>query len=100
LDLSSVRRASVVVWAFASSRAVSDIESDRRTPTENLLRTMSGKLDLDFDELMVLGGRLGAETSQYVRDVPAAARLFRRISELKLDEAALKRLEDEIDQQA
>jgi transcriptional regulator with XRE-family HTH domain len=76
---------------------LSDIETDRRTPTERLLSSMATKLDLDFDVLMALSGRLGEQTDQYVREVPAAARLFRRISALGLNEQEIERLENEIE---
>jgi transcriptional regulator with XRE-family HTH domain len=76
---------------------LADIENDRRTPTERLLATMAPELGLDFDELMALSGRMGEETTRYVRQVPAAARLFRRVAERNLDEQAIKRLEDTID---
>jgi transcriptional regulator with XRE-family HTH domain len=76
---------------------LSDIENDRRTATEHLLAAMAPDLELDFDELMALGGRLGEETTRYVRQVPAAARLFRRISEMGLDEQEINKLEDRLD---
>jgi transcriptional regulator with XRE-family HTH domain len=75
---------------------LADIENDRRIPTEHLLAAMAPALGEDFDELMALSGRMGEETTRYVRDVPAAARLFRRVAELNLDEAALKRIEDDL----
>lgn len=79
---------------------LSDIENDRRVATEHLLQAMARDLALDFDELMALGGRLGEETTRYVREVPAAARLFRRISALGLDEQAINRLEENIEPRA
>lgn len=72
---------------------LADIENDRRTPTEHLLAVMAPSLGEDFDELMALSGRMGEETTRYVREVPAAARLFRRVAELNLDETALARIE-------
>lgn len=76
---------------------LSDIETDRRTPTERLLDSMAKKLELDFDELMARSGRLGVQTDTYVREVPAAARLFRRISALGLSEQEIERLEKQIE---
>jgi transcriptional regulator with XRE-family HTH domain len=75
---------------------LADIENDRRIPTEHLLTAMAPALGEDFDELMALSGRMGDETTKYFRAVPAAARLFRRVAELNLDEAALKRIEDNL----
>jgi transcriptional regulator with XRE-family HTH domain len=71
---------------------LSDIENDRRIPAEPVLRTLATKLEIDFDVLMALGGRLGEQTQRYVRHSPEAARLFRRISEQQLDDHGLQRL--------
>ena len=38
---------------------LADIENDRRTPSESVLRRISAILDLDFDALMQQAGRLG-----------------------------------------
>jgi len=77
---------------------LSDIESDRRVPAEPVLEAMAAQLELSFDGLMALGGRLGEETTRYVRRVPAAAQLFRRISEKGLDESELKLLQKTVDE--
>lgn len=76
---------------------LSDIENDRRVPAEPVLQTLAAKLDLDFDELMSLGGRLGEETERYVRRYPEAARLFRRMAEEQLKGQDLQKLDQEID---
>jgi transcriptional regulator with XRE-family HTH domain len=76
---------------------LSDIENDRRVPAEPVLRTLATKLDLDFNELMSLGGRLGEEAERYVRRVPEAARLFRRMAEQQLEGQDLQKLDQEID---
>lgn len=76
---------------------LSDIENDRRIPAEPLLQTLGSRLELDFDELMALAGRLGEQTQRYVRRSPEAARLFRRISEQQLDEYGLARLGSVLD---
>lgn len=76
---------------------LADIENDRRTPTEHLLASMAPDLALDFDELMALSGRMGEDTTRYVREVPAAARLFRRVAELNLDEDAIRRIEERLE---
>ena len=76
---------------------LSDIENDRRVPAEPLLRTLAAKLEIDFDEMMSLGGRLGEETERYLRRTPAAARLFRRMSEKQLDDKSLGEIDDLVD---
>ena len=70
----------------------SDIENDKRVPAEDVLRQMAQTLDLDFDALMARAGRMGDQAQRYLRQQPAAGRLFRRISEANLDEEGLRRL--------
>ena|SRR5438445_375169 len=60
---------------------VSDIENDRRVPSEDVLKAIGTRLELDYDELMALAGRFGEETDRYLRRTPAAGALFRRLSE-------------------
>lgn len=79
---------------------LSDIENDRRIPAEEVLKTIAKELELPFDELMALGGRLDEQTERYLKKQPQAAVLFRRISKSKLGEADLKRLLDHTDQMA
>ena len=72
---------------------LSDIENDRRIPAETVLKRLANVLDTDFDALMAIAGRLGDRTEQYIRHVPAAGALFRSVSEGKLDDADLARLQ-------
>ncbi len=67
---------------------LSDIENDRRLAT---------LLQLDFDALMALAGRLGGNTERYIREVPAAGALIRRLSETNLGLADLAKLSNLID---
>ena len=71
---------------------LSDIENDRRVPSEAVLESMARVLDLDFDLLMQEAGRLGAGAEQYLRQNELAGQLFRRIAQSQLDEEALKKL--------
>jgi transcriptional regulator with XRE-family HTH domain len=73
----------------------SDIENDRRVPSEELLRAIAQELRLAFDELMDLTGRLGNKARRYAQEEPAAAALFRKLSEKK----ATKRIIDQLDAQ-
>ncbi len=77
---------------------LSDIENDRRVPSEEVLGALSRELGLDFDELMALAGRFGEEAERYMRRSPAAAVLFRRISESELEEGELRSLIDRVEQ--
>lgn len=72
---------------------LSDIENDRRVPSEEVLERIAAELGLDLDEVMALRGRLDDATEEYLKRFPAAVRLFRRIAQEGLDEAQLAELE-------
>ena len=74
---------------------LSDIENDRRVPAEEVLKTIAKELELPFDELMALGGRLDEQTEEYLKRQPTAGVLFRRISARKLGVEDLKKLLDQ-----
>lgn len=71
---------------------MSDIENDRRVPSEEVLRSIVQLLELDFDHLMALAGRFGENADRYMKKQPVAGVLFRRISESNLQEAELRDL--------
>jgi transcriptional regulator with XRE-family HTH domain len=71
---------------------MSDIENDRRIPSEEVLRGIVELLDLDFDYLMALAGRFGENADRYMKKQPVAGVLFRRLSESNLQEDALREL--------
>jgi transcriptional regulator with XRE-family HTH domain len=71
---------------------LSDIENDRRVPSEEVMKRIASKLGLDFDHLMALAGRFGEEAERYIKKNPAAGMLFRRISQSNLREEQLKKL--------
>jgi transcriptional regulator with XRE-family HTH domain len=71
---------------------LSDIENDRRIPSEDVLQQLATLLDLNFDDLMAQAGRLGEEAERYLKHQPTAVKLFRRISESNLGEEDLKKL--------
>jgi transcriptional regulator with XRE-family HTH domain len=75
---------------------VSDIENDRRIPSEEVLQQFARLLAINFDDLMVCAGRFGEEAERYLKRHPAAVRLFRRISEENLDDQALTRLTEQV----
>ena len=72
---------------------LSDIENSRRVPSEDLLKALAKHLNLDFDELMVLAGKVYSVTERYVAKVPQAVTLFRKVSEHKLSPEDLKKQE-------
>jgi transcriptional regulator with XRE-family HTH domain len=71
---------------------LSDIENDRRVPSEAVLHMLAEKLDLDFDELMAAAGRFGEGADRYVRRHPEAGVLFRRLSERNVGPEVIRRL--------
>ena len=71
---------------------LSDIENNRRIPSEAVLRDLASALDLDFDRLMQRAGRVGEDVEQYLRRERLAGQLFRRIAASQLDEQALEDL--------
>jgi len=54
----------------------SNIENDRRVPAEGVLKKTAELLGLNFEELMVLPGRIGEDAQRYLRRQPAAGVLF------------------------
>ena len=77
---------------------LSDIENDRRVPSEAVLRNMARVLDLDFDLLMQEAGRLGEGAEQYLRQSELAGQLFRRIARSQLDQEALEKLMSRVEE--
>ncbi len=71
---------------------LSDIENDRRVPSEAVLQAISGSLGLDFDELMAAAGRFGEDADRYLRRNPEAGVLFRRLSERNVSPDVIRRL--------
>jgi transcriptional regulator with XRE-family HTH domain len=71
---------------------LSDIEHDRRVPSEEVLRGLAKELSLDFEEAITRAGRVGDEAEQYLRQIPEARVLLRRASEAKLSAEDLKKL--------
>ena len=71
---------------------MSDIEYDRRVPSEDVLSQLAQGLNLELDHLMALAGRVGDTAERYLKRHPAAGVLFRRISDRQLPEDDLKKL--------
>lgn len=71
---------------------LSDIENDRRVPSEDVLQRIAAELNLKFDDLMARAGRFGDDAERYMKQHPTAGALFRRISDKRLPDEDLKRL--------
>jgi transcriptional regulator with XRE-family HTH domain len=71
---------------------ISDIENDNRVPSEAVLYDLSTILNIDFDRLMALAGRLGEGTVDYVRKHPTAGVILRLMSAAELQEEELRKL--------
>ncbi|HKQ08568.1 MAG TPA: helix-turn-helix transcriptional regulator [Blastocatellia bacterium] len=71
---------------------ISDIENDNRVPSEAVLQDLSTILNINFDHLMALAGRLGEGTVEYVRKHPTAGVILRLISAADLQEEDLRKL--------
>ena len=70
----------------------SDIENDRRVPSEEVLKKIAELLSLDYEELMALAGRFGEEAERYLRRHPTAGALFRKLSETNASEDVLRKM--------
>jgi transcriptional regulator with XRE-family HTH domain len=70
----------------------SDIENDRRIPSEDVLKKIADLLNLDFEGLMALGGRFGDDAERYLRRHPTAGALFRKLSETNAPEDVLRKM--------
>lgn len=71
---------------------LSDIENDRRVPSEDVLGRLAEELGLKVDDLMARAGRVGDQAERYMKRHPAAGVLFRRISDKRLADDDLKKL--------
>lgn len=77
---------------------VSDIENDRRVPSEDVLGRIAQELNLDRADLLARAGRLQADADRYMRGTPAATTLFRRITEERFDEAKIRKVMERVDE--
>lgn len=76
---------------------ISDIENDRRVPSEDVLHQLADVLKLKFDDLMALAGRVGDRTERYLKQHPQAGVLFRRLEERGVGDDQIQRLIKEVD---
>jgi DNA-binding XRE family transcriptional regulator len=71
---------------------LSDIENDRRVPSEGVLRELAKVFRLKFDELMALGGRIGDDAGRYLKHHPSAGVLFRLLADYRVPEEGLQKV--------
>ncbi len=71
---------------------ISDIENDRRVPSEEVMAQLADLLKLDFNDLTARGGRVGDRAERYLKNHPTAGALFRRMSDKRLPEEELQKL--------
>jgi transcriptional regulator with XRE-family HTH domain len=71
---------------------LSDIENDRRVPSEDVLVRLAEELKLKVDDLMARAGRVGDQAERYLKQHPTAGVLFRRISDKRLRDEDLQKL--------
>ena len=76
---------------------LSDIETDRRKPSEEVIKAIADKLDLDFNELMGRAGRIHSDASKYMKTNPIAGVLFRKIT--GLNEEQMKNVLKDVEKQ-
>ncbi len=77
---------------------LSDIENDRRVPSEDVLRKLAAELKIEFDDLMAMAGRMGDQAERYMKRHPTAGLLFRRISDKRLRDEDLETLLRTVDE--
>lgn len=77
---------------------LSDIENDRRVPSEDVLGLIANVIGVSFDDLVVRAGRVGEAVQRLVRRSPEAVRLFRTTPDL--NEEDLKKLRKEAERMA
>ena len=71
---------------------LSDIENNRRVPSEEVLGKLANFLHLDYNDLMARAGRFGEDAVRYMMRTPAAGVLLRRLAEAKASDQTVERL--------
>ncbi|MFI5091967.1 MAG: helix-turn-helix domain-containing protein [Candidatus Acidiferrales bacterium] len=71
---------------------LSDIENNRRVPSEEVLQRVAKFLQLDYDDLMARAGRFGEDAVRYMKRTPAAGVLFRKLAEGKASDETVEEL--------
>lgn len=77
---------------------LSDIENDRRIPSEEVLKNLADLLDLDCDDLMARAGRFGDDAVRYMMKTPATGVLLRRLAKEQASPETVQKLINKADQ--
>ena len=79
---------------------LSDVENNRRVPSEELLSKIASHLNLNLDQLLAAAGRVPEEARRAVENNPQAVALFRTASTLDSEQLRrLKRLAEKMGQE-
>lgn len=68
---------------------LSDIENNRRIPSEKVILNLSDKTGIPFDSLMSIAGKMGDETDIYIKSHPSVVGLIRTIASLNLEDSQI-----------
>ena len=77
---------------------ISDIEYDRRVPSEAVLRDISDVLELDFEQLLAKAGRFGEEAERYRGKTPLPVPCSDTWSGAALRDDELNSLSEKVDE--
>ena len=75
---------------------ISDIENNRRVPSEAVIKTLAGKLNTSMESLMCIAGRLGTRAEDYIKQEPLALALVRELARVEATEDQIMELISEI----
>jgi len=76
---------------------LSDVENNRRIPSEELLSQIAKHLGLELDDLLAAAGRVPADTLRFIEKHPEAISLFRKVTALQpKDFKALERAAEDL----
>lgn len=79
---------------------MSDIENNRRVPSEDVLAKIAEHLKVSMSDLLGRAGRVGVVVERYMQEQPAAGVLFRKVAEGRLDNDQIQTLLKKTDQMA
>jgi transcriptional regulator with XRE-family HTH domain len=102
-DLIRVTRANQEIGLREAARKLditpsylSDIELDRRVPSDDILQRISELLTIPSEHLYMMAGKLDAQTLAYMQTHPKAIVLLRRIAQSNLSEKWLQHMIDSL----
>ena len=78
---------------------LSDIENDRRIPSEEVLKKLASFLNIEYDDLMARAGRFGDDAVRYMMKTPATGVLLRRLAQGQASPETVQKLIDSADKE-